>query len=127
MTLSENGIDDLVNQTAGYVTTLQNIIEHIKSAKSPEDRLGFAAELSFCLNGMLLSIKGWSAWLNNIQTLSTLNIEDLKHIYNDIKEISISFLKVDIDITKKKLDETKTKIGNLQKKDIGKKEKTYVS
>lgn len=125
---SEEVIEEMMSQTASYIVNMKAVIDHINTVKKPEDRLGLAAELSFCLNGMLLSIKGWGSWINNIQTLSTLTIEDLNKIYLLVKEISLQFLKIDIDITSKKLIETREKVEKdpkLKKKD--KNEKNYVS
>lgn len=120
-------IDELVTQTDNYVTSMQAMIAHIKNAKNPEDRLGYASELTFCFNSMLVSIKGWSAWINNIQTLCTLDIEELKEVYNNVKEIAVAFLTIDLKITEKKLKETKAKVEKIQNTENIKKEKTYVS
>ena len=55
--------DALVNQTTHYIKSLKEMIEHIKTAKIPEDRLAVATELAYCLNAVMMSIKGWGAGL----------------------------------------------------------------
>jgi hypothetical protein len=109
-------IDVVMEQTRIYIQQLRGIIEHIKNAKEPEDRLGLASELSFSLNAMMISIKSWGSWLNNIADLSTMTKEELGPSYKAIKQMAIDFVKIDLDITEKKLMEAKIKLDKTAKK-----------
>lgn len=111
-----DSIDIVMEQTRVYILQLRGIIEHIQKTKEPEDRLGLAAALSFSLNAMMISIKSWGSWLNNIADLATMTKEELGPPYKTIKQMAIDFVKIDLEITEKKLMEAKIKLDKTAKK-----------
>lgn len=112
----QNSTETMMNQTKVYIQQVLAMAEHIKNAKEQEDRLGIASELTYCLNAMMISIKGWGSWLNSVLTLSTMSKEDLETSYKGIKQIAIDFLNIDAKITEKKLVEAKVQMDKLVKK-----------
>lgn len=116
-----------ITQTKDYIKMLSQLIKQIEKAK-PKDRMEYAVAVAKCLNSALVSIKGWGTWINDLERLNALTIEDFKTVYPKIRKSIIQFLKVDIEITKKKLVEASLKRKKKQrKKEEVKPKETYIS
>lgn len=130
MAKGEEETPRLVLDTKIYVEMLSKLVEEINEAK-PEDRMDFAFEVTRCLKGLMVSVKGWQSWINSIDQLHSLSIKDYKFFYPKMKKAVIEFLKADIEITKRKLAEAIILYKQLTKEDEpkkkGKSKTTYVS
>lgn len=116
-----------MEKTELYIKLLGHFIETINKVK-PKDRLEYAFAISQLLSGVLTSIKGWQQWMNDLEKINTLSMEDFKEIYPELKKTTIKFLEIDIDITKKKLKEAKSYYKKIKKKSKkSEKKETYVS
>lgn len=115
-------------QTKDYIKMLSLLIKKIEAGK-PKDRMDYAVELAKCLNGALVSINGWGQWINNLQRLNALTIDDFKTVYPKMKKPIIELLKVDLEITKKKLMEATIKLEKRKKpkKRKEKSKETYIA
>lgn len=80
---------------------------------------------------MLISIRGWADWLNDLSKLRFLSVEELDGIFTKIKSLSVPFIKIDVDITNKKIVEAKMQLvetkQNKLKELLNNKHQTYVS
>jgi len=112
-----------VIMTRQYIANLKHVISFLKKQK-PEDRLGYANAIAICLNGMILSVGGWNAWLANLQATNNITLEEFKYMYPKIKRIAIEFLEIDINITSKKVKETAKKLKEQKITIIKHKDKT---
>lgn len=117
----------LVLETKIYVEMISNMIVRFEKAK-PKDRLEYGLEITRCLRGMLISIKGWKSWIDNLEALNALNIKDFEDFYPKLRKIAVEFLKLDVEITERKLKEAKELYKKRTKQLKKKKEKaTYVA
>jgi len=106
---------DVFEPTRSYVKMLSKLIKSLQKAK-PKDRLDYSVEITKCLNAILVSVKGWNAWLTNLEALKVLSLEDLQQAYPKLLETSIAFLKIDVEVTKKKLLEASVKYNENKQK-----------
>lgn len=128
-----NEITTGLADTEFYIKILSGIIKKVNKAK-PKDRMNYALEVARCLNGILISVNGWKNWINNLERLHALDIEDYEEVYPVMRKCTVDLLEMDISITKKKLaevnkllkeiDKTKGKFNRLKSK---KSKSTYVS
>lgn len=113
-----------------YVQVLEEYIKSIEKLE-PKDRLDYGFAIAECLNGMLISIRGWADWLNDLSKLRFLSVEELDGIFTKIKSLSVPFIKIDVDITNKKIVEAKMQLvetkQNKLKELLNNKHQTYVS
>jgi len=119
----------LVLDTKIYIEMLSNMIGRLEKAK-PKDRLEYGLEITRCLRGMLISIKGWKSWIDNLETLNALNMKDFEDFYPKLRKTAVEFLKLDVEVTERKLKEAK-ELYQKRTKQFKKKKKqekaTYVA
>ena len=115
-------------QTRDYIKVLSRIVKNLEAAK-PKDRMEYAVEIARCLNGALMSMKGWECWIGNLERLNALTIDDFKDVYPKMRKAIIDLLKVDLEITKKKTLEATIKYNKRkkQKKEKPKEKETYIA
>lgn len=106
---------DVFETTKNYIKMLSKLVTSLQKAK-PKDRLDYSVEITNCLNAVMITVKGWNAWLTNLESLKVLSLEDLQQAYPKLLKTSIAFLKIDIEITKKKLLEATTKYSKQKQK-----------
>lgn len=119
-----NAMGQSVLDTEQYVKQLKTYIDVIKDDK-PKDRVEFAIAVAHCLNGMSISVKGWASWLNHLDQLNQLKLDELEDIHPKVRKIALEFLQIDVEITQKKLDDAKKTVEELKRKKS--KQKPYVS
>jgi hypothetical protein len=110
----ENVEEQVTMATEEYIKLIDAYIIVIKKGE-PKDRVGYALAIARCINGMSVSTKGWAAWLNNLEALDQLSLEELTDVYPKMKECALKFLEADVDISRKKLDQVKAKFKNRKK------------
>jgi len=113
--MSKEEEPQFVIDTKFYIKMLSDLIEKLGEA-DPKDRMDYALEVTRCLNGIIISVKGWQAWISNIEQLHGLQLKDYKAFYPKMRGAVIDFLKLDLEVTKKKLIEATVFYRKLTKK-----------
>ena len=68
----------------------------------PADRLSVYSSLVKYNSALFESVRGWDSWLRNPAFMETFTQEELNHIFNGFKEVTLKFLEEDIRWTGKK-------------------------
>ncbi len=101
--------EDEVETGESYIKAMEYNLKLMEEAK-PKDRLEYSKELLRCVQILMLSAKGWKAWLANYDIVDTITLEEFQEIFPKMREIISGFVKLDLKITKSKFDEAKKKI-----------------
>lgn len=77
---------------------------------NPQDRLDYIFGIEVIVNSLMMSLQGWVKWLN-FKNMRTFKMEDIKDIYEIMKELGKVWLQMDINITNQKTMEIGKELG----------------
>jgi len=92
-----------------WINMLESNLKFIDEI-NPQDRLDYIFGVEVIVSSLMMSLQGWVKWLN-FKNMRTFKLEDIKEIYEIMKELGKVWLQMDIHITNKKTMEIEKELG----------------
>lgn len=104
-----------------WIAKVEKSLKSLKE-KDPKDRLELVAAIEEAIISVNASTLGWNAWTRSPQTMKTFSEEELREIWEKMRDFGCKFLEFDIEWTKRFLEK-----GGPQKKESEGKKQIYIS
>lgn len=92
--------------------------------KNPKDRLELVAAIEEAIVSVNASTIGWNAWTRSPQTMKVFSEEELREIWESLRDFGCKFLELDLEWTKRFIQK---KGKELKEKKEGKNKQLYIT